>query len=109
MYVNIIAEETPLIKSNTILKIYNCNNENNTINELGSTDLKDKTSLYSLLRRPEITLNSFRRWIDLSDYDFEVQEIGFKSNDCMKESKSVKTSPSSLMLSSIAAIVSSLA
>ena len=45
----------------------------------------------------------------ISIYDFEVQEIGFKSNDCMKESKSVKTSPSSLMLSSIAAIVSSLA
>ena len=45
----------------------------------------------------------------ISIYDFEVQEIGFKSNDCMKESKSVKTSPSSLMFSSIAAIVSSLA
>ena len=45
MYVNIIAEETPLIKSNTILKIYNCNNENNTINELHeyiySYDLSD--------------------------------------------------------------------
>ena len=45
----------------------------------------------------------------ISICDFEVQEIGFKSNDCMKESKSVKTSPSSLVLSSIAAIVSSLA
>lgn len=49
---------------------------NKEIRDLGSTDLKDKTSLYALLRRPELSLRDFARWIDLSPFlDVEIEQV----------------------------------
>jgi tRNA uridine 5-carboxymethylaminomethyl modification enzyme len=39
-----------------------------------TTEIKDKTSLYALLRRPEIELKSLSHWIDTSFYDDDVLE-----------------------------------
>lgn len=47
---------------------------NKIINSFKSVNLRDKISLYSLLRRPEIKINLLREFIDLSSFSFEVIE-----------------------------------
>ena len=53
------------------------NDETNAqVRALGSTDLKDKTSLYALLRRPELSLRDFVQWIDLTPFqDVEIEQV----------------------------------
>ena len=41
---------------------------------LGSTSLKEKTTAYQLLRRPEITIERLKTFVDTGDYDKEVLE-----------------------------------
>lgn len=41
---------------------------------LNSTKLKEKSSLYTILRRPELKLKMFVHWINLSNFDDEVIE-----------------------------------
>lgn len=41
---------------------------------LGSTKLKDKSSTYTLLRRPEIKMNMLDHFLSLDDYSFEEKE-----------------------------------
>jgi tRNA uridine 5-carboxymethylaminomethyl modification enzyme len=70
-------------------KIYNINNLKQVLKEtillptsesfdildtLKSTKLKEKTSLYTILRRPELMIKGFHHWINLSDFDEEVLE-----------------------------------
>jgi len=47
---------------------------NNYLNSIASADLREKTSLYTLMRRPEITISKVSKWIDLSQYDNDVLE-----------------------------------
>lgn len=47
---------------------------NKYLNSIGSVDLKEKASLYTLLRRPEIKITHLNEWADVSVYDFFVQE-----------------------------------
>jgi tRNA uridine 5-carboxymethylaminomethyl modification enzyme len=44
------------------------------LNSIDSVDLKEKTSFYTLLRRPEIKISHANEWIDITAYDFYVQE-----------------------------------
>jgi len=46
----------------------------NQLDTLKSTKLKEKTSLYTILRRPELKLKGLSYWIDLSSFDDEVIE-----------------------------------
>ncbi|MEC9485739.1 MAG: tRNA uridine-5-carboxymethylaminomethyl(34) synthesis enzyme MnmG [Candidatus Izemoplasma sp.] len=47
---------------------------NDYILEIGSTELRNKTNLLGLLKRPEIMINHLNHWVDLSDYSQEVLE-----------------------------------
>ena len=47
---------------------------NTYLNSIGSVDLKEKTSIYSVLRRPELTMKSIFKWADISHFDDEVLE-----------------------------------
>ena len=47
---------------------------NDYLQSLNSVDLKEKASLYTLLRRPEIKIGHMEKWMDLSPYDQYVQE-----------------------------------
>jgi tRNA uridine 5-carboxymethylaminomethyl modification enzyme len=62
---------------------------NNYLNSVGSVDLKDKTNLYTLLRRPELSIEHLNHWVDLSGYDFyelEQVEIDIKYEGYIKKS-----------------------
>ena len=49
---------------------------NNYLNNLGSVDLKDKSSLYAVLRRPELDINYVNNWIDTSNYSsYELEQV----------------------------------
>ncbi|MBU1020343.1 MAG: tRNA uridine-5-carboxymethylaminomethyl(34) synthesis enzyme MnmG [Firmicutes bacterium] len=51
------------------------NQETNSILEkLGSVSLKDKSTLYNLLRRTELVIENLHYWIDLSEYSYDVLE-----------------------------------
>lgn len=51
------------------------NKENNDyLLSINSTMLKDKTSIYSLIRRPEIKINNIDFWVNISKYSFEELE-----------------------------------
>lgn len=47
---------------------------NEYLQEMGSVNLREKSSLYTLLRRPEITIEKVSKWIDLTPFDEDVQE-----------------------------------
>ena len=47
---------------------------NTYLNSVNSVDLKEKSTLYTLLRRPEIKISHLSEWVDISMYDFYVQE-----------------------------------
>ncbi len=47
---------------------------NDYLQSVNSVDLKEKASLYTLLRRPEIKIGHMEKWLDLSSYDQYVQE-----------------------------------
>lgn len=47
---------------------------NNKLIEVGSTVLKEKSTLYYLLRRPELGINHMSKWMDISQYDEDVLE-----------------------------------
>jgi tRNA uridine 5-carboxymethylaminomethyl modification enzyme len=47
---------------------------NDYLSSKGSTPLKEKISLYALLRRPEITIEVISEWVELSTYSEEVKE-----------------------------------
>jgi tRNA uridine 5-carboxymethylaminomethyl modification enzyme len=44
------------------------------LNQLGTVALRDKTTLYDLLRRPELSIGDFKDWITLDTYDIDVIE-----------------------------------
>lgn len=44
------------------------------LESVSSSLLKEKVSLFTLLRRPEITLNVLKKWINLDKYTLETQE-----------------------------------
>ncbi|MDD4607551.1 MAG: tRNA uridine-5-carboxymethylaminomethyl(34) synthesis enzyme MnmG [Bacilli bacterium] len=46
---------------------------NEYLKEINSTQLKDSVSLYDLLKRPEISIEHFKRFIEI-DYDLEIIE-----------------------------------
>ncbi len=49
---------------------------NHYLNSIKSVNLKEKASLYILLRRPEITIDLLRHWVDLSQYDpFVLEQV----------------------------------
>ena len=51
------------------------NDKNNTIlNNLHSVNLKEKVSLYTLIRRPEIKIDHCNNWVDISNYSEDVLE-----------------------------------
>lgn len=47
---------------------------NEYLNSIGSTNLKDKSSAYILLRRPEIKMDMLNNFIGLDNYSFEEKE-----------------------------------
>ncbi len=47
---------------------------NDYIVDIGSTELRNKTSLSGLLKRPEITIRHLSHWVDLDNYSDEVLE-----------------------------------
>jgi tRNA uridine 5-carboxymethylaminomethyl modification enzyme len=47
---------------------------NKYLNSIGSVDLKEKSSLYTLMRRPEISIDHMQEWINLDLYNFEEKE-----------------------------------
>jgi tRNA uridine 5-carboxymethylaminomethyl modification enzyme len=47
---------------------------NKKLLEIGTVEIKDKTTLYNLLRRPEITISLLNRWINSNKYESEVLE-----------------------------------
>ena len=47
---------------------------NEYLNTISSVDLKEKVSLYTLLRRPEIKIIHMSKWIDIDTYNSYVQE-----------------------------------
>ncbi|MCF7925163.1 MAG: tRNA uridine-5-carboxymethylaminomethyl(34) synthesis enzyme MnmG [Candidatus Izimaplasma sp.] len=60
------------------------------INQIGSTDLHNKTALTGLLKRPEITINHLSHWIDLDDFSntvLEQVEIDCKYEGYIKKAK----------------------
>jgi tRNA uridine 5-carboxymethylaminomethyl modification enzyme len=57
-----------------VIEIAPTEDNNQILHQLGSTPLKEKQSLYTLLRRPEITLNDLIEFIDLDTLDEEVME-----------------------------------
>ncbi len=51
------------------------NSETNLIlNGLNSVNLKEKSNLYTLLRRPELKIVHMSNWVDISEYDEDVLE-----------------------------------
>lgn len=51
------------------------NKENNLIlNGLKSADIREKTDLYTMLRRPELKIEHFHNWLDLDIYTIDVLE-----------------------------------
>lgn len=61
--------------------LYPTQDINQEIRSLNTVDINDKISLYAFLRRPEITISIFQRWIDLSMYyedELEQTEIDIK-------------------------------
>ena len=54
---------------------------NEYLHSVDSTDLREKSTLYTLLRRPEITIDKVQQWIDLSHFtedELEQVEIDIK-------------------------------
>ncbi len=47
---------------------------NKKLNSINSVNIKDKTALYNLLRRPEIKINHLSNWVDISGFSDEVLE-----------------------------------
>ncbi len=47
---------------------------NEKVKSINSVNIKAKTTLYNLLRRPEIKINHLSNWVDISDFDDEVLE-----------------------------------
>lgn len=47
---------------------------NSYLNSVGSVNLKEKSSLYTLLRRPEIKISHMTEFLNLEKYDFDVLE-----------------------------------
>jgi len=61
--------------------LYPTQQTNEEIQTLETVNINDKISLYAFLRRPEISITIFQRWIDLSSYDedeLEQTEIDIK-------------------------------
>lgn len=54
--------------------LYPNEDTNQQVRSLNTVDLKDKISLYGLLRRPEISITQFSLWIDLTPYDEDELE-----------------------------------
>lgn len=44
------------------------------LNQMGTVDLRDKTTLYDLLRRPELSISDFKDWITFDTYEDDVIE-----------------------------------
>jgi len=49
-------------------------NTNEYLKSIGSTNLKDKSSAYVLLRRPEMKMEMLSYFVDLDNYSFEEKE-----------------------------------
>ena len=56
------------------IQLYPTENDNAKLDAIQTVPIKDKTSLYELLRRPEVTLNALTKWVDLGEYSDEVIE-----------------------------------
>ena len=65
-----IAEVTNILKNNKITPTKEINHQ---LENFGTSQIKDGIKLYDLLKRPEITLNHLKTFVDL-DYDNEVLE-----------------------------------
>ena len=67
---NIIELKKLLKKKN----IYPNKVNNEYLLSIGSTILKDKSNVYSLIRRPEIKIQNVQFWVDISKFSFEELE-----------------------------------
>lgn len=70
--------------------IYPNKENNNFLLSIGSTVLKDKTTVSALIRRPEIKMNNVDFWIDISKFNFEELEqveIDIKYEGYIKKAK----------------------
>lgn len=47
---------------------------NNVLQDMNSSNLREKTNLYTLLRRPEIKITNLQHWVELDSYNEEVLE-----------------------------------
>lgn len=56
------------------IQLYPNPDTNQLIRQLGTVDIKDKTSLYDFLRRPEIHLEQLTNWVDLESFNEDVIE-----------------------------------
>lgn len=54
--------------------IYPNKETNEYLHSIGSTNLKDKATTYTLLRRPEIKIEMLNHFVDISAYSFEEKE-----------------------------------
>jgi len=73
------------------ITLYPSTETNATLNELGSTNIKDKTTFYALIRRPEIKAHhvlEFSNDFDFSEEIFEQVEIDIKYEGYIKKAKS---------------------
>jgi len=82
-----ILELNELLLKNSI---YPNKENNNYLLSIGSTILKDKTTISALIRRPEIKLSIIEFWIDISKYtveELEQVEIDIKYEGYINKAK----------------------
>jgi tRNA uridine 5-carboxymethylaminomethyl modification enzyme len=83
---NILELKELLLKSN----IYPNKENNSYLLSIGSTILKDKTTISALIRRPEIKMANIDFWIDISKYaveELEQVEIDIKYEGYINKAK----------------------
>ncbi len=80
-------EEIKELLQETFLKPDTVNN--NVLLGLGSVKMKEKSSLYTILRRPELRINDMAAWVDLEKFSeeaLEQTEIDIKYEGYIKKS-----------------------
>ncbi|MCF7926503.1 MAG: tRNA uridine-5-carboxymethylaminomethyl(34) synthesis enzyme MnmG [Candidatus Izimaplasma sp.] len=73
-----------------IYDLYPNEKTNKRLNKLGTTDINNKTTLYKLLRRPEISIELFTEFLELDKYSedaLEQAEIDIKYEGYIKKAK----------------------
>ncbi len=76
-YTSFVRKKENVIEIKRLLKeknIYPKKANNEYLLSIGSTILKDKSSVYNLIRRPEIKIQNIQLWVDISKYNFEELE-----------------------------------